>query len=213
MNRQSRILLSLALASGAFVMAAPASLHAQRAPGAAAGDSVAPQDSAAARDSAAVQDTVAVAPPDTLLTLGLAIAPADIPRRAEETVVEIRDMRSRLQSEQELSARTREIQDLLFLLGRKRAEFERLDLDDVSSRSLEDMRQEWLAFQLQLSNWQGRMVAQAEAIVRERERLREVEEIWSETLQSADRLEMPAALVQRNESVLVALESVTSQVR
>jgi small-conductance mechanosensitive channel len=215
MSRRSSILLSLALALTASVMAVPASAHAQRAPGPAAQEPAAAQDTAAAQDSAAVQDTAAVAPPDTttLATFGLAIAPADIPRQAEETMTELRDMRSRLQPEQDLTSRAREVQDLLFRLGRRRADFEHQNLDELPARALEDMRQEWLAFQLQLSNWQGRLVVQAEDIVGDRERLREIEEAWSETKQSAARFEMPPALVRRSESVLLAMESVLSQVR
>ncbi len=105
------------------------------------------------------------------------------------------------------------MQDLLFQLGRRRAEFERRDLDEVASRALEDMRQEWLAFQLQLNGWQQRLITQAEAIVAERQRLREIRERWTETRQSAERFEMPPALVQRTESVLLAEESLLSQVR
>ena len=215
MSRQSSILLSLALALTASVMAAPVSAHAQRASGPGAQESAAAQDTAAAQDSVAVQDTAAVAPPDTIspAAFGLAIAPADIPRQAEETMTELRDMRGRLQPEQDLTSRARQVQDLLFRLGRRRAHFEHQNLDELPARALEDMRQEWLAFQLQLSNWQGRLVVQAEDIVGDRERLREIEEAWFETKQSAARFEMPPALVQRSESVLLAMESVLSQVR
>jgi hypothetical protein len=214
MSRRSSILLSLVLVLTASVMAAPVSTHA-RAPGPAAQESEAAQDTAAVQDSAAVQDTAAVAPPDTTTqaALALAIAPADIPRRAEETMVEIREMRSRLQPEQELSSRARQVQDLLFRLGRRRADFERLDVDGLSARALEDLRQEWLAFQQQLSNWQGRLIVQAEGIVAERARLREIGEVWSETKQSAATFEMPPALIQRSESVLLAMESVLAKVR
>jgi potassium efflux system protein len=213
MSRRSPTLIPLALALTA-VMAAAASAHAQ-APGPAAGASEAVQDSAAAQDSAAVQDTAAVTPRDTsaTLSLGLAIAPADIPRRAEETMTELRDMRGRLQPDQELSSRARQVKDLLFRLARRRAEFERLDVDELATRALDDMRQEWLAFQLQLSNWQGRLVVQAENIVAERVRLREIEEVWSETKQSAAVFEMPPALIQRSESVLLAMESLLHLVR
>jgi small-conductance mechanosensitive channel len=194
------------------ILLTPAAAQAQQASGAA------PQTTAQAASAEAdsvqeTQDTTVVAPIDTTTALPLAILPADIPRQAEETMVELRQMRNRLQPEQELATRTREVQDLLFLLGRRRAEFERLDLDEVSSRALEDRRQEWLAFQLQLGNWQSRLVTQAEAIVAERQRLREIRERWSETKQSAERFEMPPALVQRTESVLLAQETLLSQVR
>ena len=165
------------------------------------------------QDTTVVQDTAALAPPDTTTALPLAIPTADIPRRAEETMVELRDMRSRLQPEEQLTARAQEVQDLLFELGRRRAEFERFDLSELATRALEDMRQEWLAYQLQLNNWQRRLVTQAEAIVAERLRLREIQERWSETRQSAERFEMPPALIQRTESVLLAQEAVLSQVR
>ncbi|MEE9575851.1 MAG: hypothetical protein V3W35_00465, partial [Gemmatimonadota bacterium] len=183
MSRRSSIPLSLALALTASIMATPVSTHAQRAPGPAAQESEAARDSAAAQDSAAVQDTAAVAPVDTttVASFGLAIAPADIPRQAEETMTELRNIRGRLQPEQELTSRARQVQDLLFDLRRRRADFERRGVDELSSRALEDKRQEWLAFQLQLSNRQGRLVVQAEDIVGERLRLREIEEVWSET--------------------------------
>ena len=215
MSRRNPIVLSLALALTASIMATPVSTHAQRAPGPAAQESEAARDSAAAQDSAAVQDTAAVAPPDTttVAAFGLAIAPADIPRQAEETMTELRNIRGRLQPEQELTSRARQVQDLLFDLRRRRADFERRGVDELSARALEDMRQEWLAVQLQLSNRQGRLVVQAEDIVGERLRLREIEEVWSETLQSAARFDMPPALIQRTETVLRATESLTIQVR
>lgn len=212
MSRRNSTVLPLALALTASVLAAPASAHAQQAPGPAAQAEAAVQDSAA-RDSATVQDTAAVQPPDTTTAFSLAIPTTDIPRQAEETAVELRDMRDRLQPEQELTDQSRAIRDLLFRLGRRRTEFERLDIDELSARALEDLRQEWLAYQFQLSGWQGRLVVQAEGIVAERQRLREIEKIWSETLSSAATLEMPPALIQRTQSVLLAQEAVLTQVR
>ncbi|MEJ2370161.1 MAG: hypothetical protein P8Y07_04860, partial [Gemmatimonadales bacterium] len=202
MSRRNSLLLPLALALTAFVMAAPVSVQARRAPGPATRAEAAPQDSAGAQDSAAVQ------PLDTTVAVSLAIPAADIPRRAEETSVELREMLGRLQPEQDLNAQASAVQDLLFRLGRKRTEFERLDVDELSARALEDLRQEWLAFQFQLNRWQGPLVAQGEGIVAERLRLREIKEIWSETLRSASSTEMPPALVQRAESVLQAQEAV-----
>ena len=195
------------------ILLSPGVAEAQRTP---AGDraTVAQADSPQeGQDTTAVQDTVAVVEPDTITAYPLAILPADIPRRAEETMVELQAIRRGLQPEQELASRTREVQDLLFLLGRRRAEFERVDLGEVPSRALEDMRQEWLAYQLQLSGWQQRLVAQAGAIVAERMRLREIEEQWSETRQSAERVEMPTALVQRTETVLLAQATLLAKVR
>jgi hypothetical protein len=212
MSRRGPILLSLAFALTASVTAGSASAHAQRAPGPAAQAEAAAQDSAA-QDTAAVQDTAALQPPDTTSAFTLAIPATDIPRRAEETTVELRDMRGRLQPEQELTNQTRAVQDLLFQLGRRRTEFERLDVDELSARALEDLRQEWLAVQLQLSGWQGRLVLQAEGIVAERLRLREIKEIWSETLSSAATFEMPPALIQRTESVLLTQEALLGRVR
>ncbi|MEJ2336961.1 MAG: mechanosensitive ion channel [Gemmatimonadales bacterium] len=207
MSRRNSLLLPLALALTAFVMAAPVSVQARRAPGPATRAEAAPQDSAGAQDSAAVQ------PLDTTVAVNLAIPAADIPRRAEETSVELREMLGRLQPEQDLNAQASAVQDLLFRLGRKRTEFERLDVDELSARALEDLRQEWLAFQFQLNRWQGPLVAQGEGIVAERLRLREIKEIWSETLRSASSMEMPPALVQRAESVLQAQEAVLGRVR
>ena len=173
------------------------------------------QADSAAQDTAVqvVRDTAAVARPDTTAAFSLAIPATDIPRRAEETSGELRDIRNSLMPAPELNNLARQVQDLLFRLGRRRAEFDRLDVDELSQRALDDLRQEWLAIQLQLTSWQNRLVSQAERIVAERQRLREIDEVWSETLQSAATFEMPPALTQRTQSVLLAEESVLQLVR
>lgn len=225
LRRPGPVLLSLVLTLVAPVIAAAASGRTQRAmssPASAqaasavqdsAGQETAAQDSVAVQDTATVRDTAVAAPPDTTSAFSLAIPAADIPRRAEETTVELREISGRLQPEQQLTTQARAVQDLLFQLGRRRTEFERLDVDELSARALDDLRQEWLAAQLQLTGWQGRMVVQAEGIVAERLRLREIEEIWSETRSSAATFEMPPALIQRTESVLLAQEAILGRVR
>jgi hypothetical protein len=110
------------------------------------------QAGGAAQDTtgAATLDTTGVAAVDTAIVFPLAIQPGDIPRRAEETMVELREMEGRLQPEETLSARAAEVQDLLFLLGRETAEFDQLRVDELSARTLEDARQEWLSFRARL---------------------------------------------------------------
>lgn len=159
------------------------------------------------------QDTTDVAAVDTAIVFPLAIQPGDIPRRAQETMVELREMEGRLQPEATLSARAGEIQDLLFLLGRKTAEFEQLQVDELSARTLEDARQEWLSYRARLEGWQRRLERDAEAILGERARLREIDEIWQGTRLRAGDEDVPAALFVRTESVLATAESVLERVR
>ncbi|MEE9577094.1 MAG: mechanosensitive ion channel domain-containing protein, partial [Gemmatimonadota bacterium] len=159
------------------------------------------------------QDTTGAATVDTATVSPLAIQPGDIPRRAEETMVELREMQGRLQPEETLSALAAEVQDLLFLLDRKTAEFDQLQVDELSVRTLEDARQDWLSFRARLEGWQRRLERGAEAILGERARLREIDEIWLDTRLRAGDEDVPAALFVRTESVLATAESVLERVR
>ena len=173
------------------------------------------QAAVAAQDTAAAepQDTTGAAAADTTIVVPHAIPAGDIPRRAEETILELREMEGGLQPEETLSARTSEIQDLLFLLDRKAAEFDRLQVGELSVRTLEDARQEWLSYRAAVEGWQRRLAGNAEAILADRKRLREIDEIWQGTRLLAAGEEVPAALLARTESVLATAESVTERVR
>ena len=217
MERLRTILLAVALAVGfspalsVAVGATPITVEATVQAGGAAQDTT----SAAAQDAtgAAAQDTTGAAAADTAIVFPRAIQPGDIPRRAEETIVELREMEGRLQPEETLSARAGEIQDLLFLLGRKTAEFDHLQVDELSVRTLEDVRQEWFSYRARLEGWQRRLARDAGAILGERARLREIDEIWQGTRLRAGEEDVPAVLLARTESVLATAESVLERVR
>jgi len=205
----------LSVAAGATPLTVNATVQIGSAAQDTAGGAAQDTTAAAAQDTAAAgpPDTTRAATADTTIVFPRAIRPGDIPRRAEETIVELRGMQGRLQPEETLSARAGEIQDLLFLLGRKTAEFDHLQIDELSVRTLEDVRQEWLSYRAQLEGWQRRLARDAGAILGERARLREIDEIWRDTRLRAGEEDVPVALLARSESVLATAESVLERVR
>ncbi len=136
---------------------------------------------------------------------------ADIPSRAEESIIELRAIRAQVRPDPTSSRIAAEFPAEVEELNRLMRETT-ADLAQVSARRVEDMRQQWLAHGSLVRRWEEELRQRSASLAHERENLRSIRKEWEATIGHVAADELPPAVVGRVQSVTALADTVEVQI-
>jgi small-conductance mechanosensitive channel len=141
------------------------------------------------------------------------ISATDIPQRAEGATTELREIRAGLVSDSAVANIDSALQSLVETISEQRQALGQDRLVAMYLSELEDMEQQWLAYQSTLDRARSTLESQTQSLDGQRARLAEMRESWQLTSDSAAAEELPGALVERVRSQLNDIDVLDAELR
>ena len=127
---------------------------------------------------------------------------ARIPARAEEDLAYLASLQARVAAQPPITNITEKLQILQQRIDTLSAIKGSAEPEHMSWRRRQNFRQQWLPLRDDLSDWKSTLENRTTSLQKDRDRLRELEEEWTLTLQSGREQDLAELLVQRTGTVL-----------
>lgn len=151
---------------------------------------------------AAILDSLVVPEPLT------AIPTTEVPKRAEETSADLRGIRGTTGWDPGIFAITQEYPEVSAEIDQRKAEIGSLAVEKMPAGELAEELQWWERERSRLNGWAPKISNRSRKLVSALDEVRDLRTTWELTRDSAEEVEMPVAILERVNSVLLDIDTV-----